>query len=172
MKILIIATPRCGGYTLHKELAKTYNLTAIHEPKWKGLDKEFRADSCVKTIVYDNTLEELTSLAAKFDKVILLDRKDKVAQTQAIVALNANKDDIKLKWEWKEGVHSSVDIIKWATTLTNSNHTLQTLSKELNVPLEYYEDIFYGNGLADKELEFKPDTSQKLRQINRKKSII
>ena len=80
MKILIIATPRCGGYTLHKELAKTYNLTAIHEPKWKGLDKKFRADSCVKTIVYDNTLEELISLAAKFDKVILLDRKDKVVR--------------------------------------------------------------------------------------------
>jgi hypothetical protein len=172
MKILIIATPRCGGYTLHRELAKTYNLTAIHEPNWKGLDKEFIEGSCVKTIVYENTFEELISLAVKSDKVILLDRKDKVAQTQAIVSLNANDGNMFKKWEWEEGKHSSEYIINWAVTLTEGNSKLQNLSKELNIPLEYYEDIFYGDGLADKELEFKPDTSKKLRQLNVKKSII
>jgi hypothetical protein len=172
MKILIIATPRCGGYTLHKELAKTYNLTAIHEPKWKGLDKEFIEDSCVKVIVYENTLEELVNLASKFEKVILLDRKDKIAQTQAIVSLNANDGNMFRKWVWEEGKHSSEDIINWAVTLANCNNKLENLSKELNVPLEYYEDIFYGDGLADKELEFKPDTSKKLRQLNVKKSTI
>ena len=104
MKILIIASPRCGGYTLHKELAKTYDLTAIHEPKWEGLGKEFIEDSCVKVIVYENSFEELVSLAKKFDYIILLDRKDKVAQTQAIVSLNANGGNMRVKWEWEEGI--------------------------------------------------------------------
>lgn len=172
MKILIIASPRCGGYTLHKELAKTYDLTAIHEPKWEGLDKEFIEDSCVKVIVYENSFEELVSLAKKSDHVILLDRKDKIAQTQAIVSLNANGGNMRVKWEWEEGRHSSVEIIKWATTLTDCNHKLSNLSKALNIPLEYYEEVYYGDGLTNKELQFKPDTSEKLRQINLKKSII
>ena len=172
MKILIIASPRCGGYALHRELAKTYNLTAIHEPTWFGMNKDFKDNTCVKALVYKNTIEELVALASRFDKVILLDRKDKIAQTQAIVSLNANGGDMKAKWEWKENTHPSEVIIKWACTLTNCNNTLKELSKELDIPLEYYEEVYYGDGLANKELEFKPDTSEKLRQIDLKKTII
>ena len=79
---------------------------------------------------------------------------------------------MKAKWEWKENTHPSEVIIKWACTLTNCNNTLKELSKELDIPLEYYEEVYYGDGLADKELEFKPDTSEKLRQIDLKKTII
>ena len=75
--ILIIGSLRCGGVYLAKQLSKNYGLRFIFEPK----KLEFKKGVCIKFLPeYDFDIEEVK----KFDKVIILDRKNKREQALSL----------------------------------------------------------------------------------------
>jgi ABC-type multidrug transport system ATPase subunit len=144
MKVLIISLPRTGSTSLLYKLASEKGLTPLFEP-FDGSDRvkyNNESDVVVKTIIshHSNNLE----LSKEFDEVILLSRKNLLECTEShayqtyfskVKNYNSNNP------YYYEDVIDSVfkvcydDIIKW-------NIELGELSKQINIPISYYEDIF------------------------------
>lgn len=144
MRVLIIALPRTGSTSLLYKIAKERNLKPYFEP-FDGTNRvNYNGeDNCVvKTIIchHSNNFELINS----FDETILLNRrniKDLIEshsyQTyfSKINGYNSNNPYLyKLPPQEIINICTS-DILNW-------NEKLDNLSKLINVPITYYEDIF------------------------------
>lgn len=168
--ILIISGPRTGSTYLGKELSKNYDFKFISEPKEI---KHLKKVKCIKLIPFktvDYTLEDIIDFSKRFSNVILLQRKDKIAQAESWQALHGMKylpQQDHLKWqvgtiEPKYPLEFYIDRIKYL------DEKIEWLSEKLNIPISFYEDIFY-EGKVPYDLNFKPDLSKRLRQEQKKK---
>jgi hypothetical protein len=144
MRVLIISLPRTGSTSLLYKLASEKGLKPLFEPFDGSNRVKYNGESnvIVKTIIshHSNNLE----LSKEFDEVILLSRKNLLDcaeshayQTYFSKVKNYNSNNPY----YYEDVIDSVfkvcydDIIKW-------NIELGELSKQINIPISYYEDIF------------------------------
>ncbi len=151
MKILIISLPRTGSTNLMQNLAKKNKLKPLFEP-FDGSARENyheKMDNIVlKTIVEQQPdldigyLEFIKDLIGKFDKVILLSRKNlqECAESHAYFVHNRGKKGFTSATEyfWEPTPVDDLclkNIIKW-------NDILQEISETYKIPITYYEDLY------------------------------
>ena len=149
--ILIIACLRCGGIYLARQLAKRYGLKFIFEPK----KLEYKKGVCIKFLPeHDFTFEEIK----KFDKIIILDRKEKIEQALSLKELIKNVKHAEKSYRSDD----YTGIEPYLKRLYEIEKRLISISRKLASKIYYYEDLYY-NGDKPEGLEFKPDTGKKVR---------
>jgi len=186
MKTLIINAPRTGSTSLFNKLVRERNVKGYFNP-WDGSDSSnpspneivWSLESFVvkNGILYTPTTHNAEllpqfffqqqqvnwhkTLAAKFDEVILLSRKDSVAHIESYAhMLLHNTPD---QWEkarlgekpayssTKQYIYDPDKITKdcrdrAVRDIMHYETMLQMLSKQLSIPMSYYEDYFDPNG--------------------------
>lgn len=160
---------RCGGRYFTKSLSKTYGLKYYHEPL-----KEIKDDnSVVKYLTKTKSIDRLCDLLKDADHVFLLDRRDLESQLESTVSLYYKQKDWNLKWIWDESLIHKEMYNPLRNDLIESSKTLEMVSKQLNIPIIYYEDLYYNTQSVDLQgLTFEPDLSDKLRIKNTSKKLI
>jgi hypothetical protein len=151
MKILILAMARTGSSSLQKRIAEEYKLKIIYEPKYdvtQDLDKQIEDNSVVKTILWhipltiSNEMQWWIDLASRFDKVILLTRRNLKECAESIAYFRYYKAQSgftsKMKYIWKP----SPNYVEVEMMVNDYYNKLLELSKRINVELTYYEDVF------------------------------
>lgn len=144
MKILIISLPRCGSSSLLNRIAEEKKLRPIFEPfsnRHKKPTKTYDDKIVIKTMIYHCPVEWYNEFSKEFDEIILLSRKDlkSCAESYAfLIYMERNGYIYNQEYFWKETPnYQTINsfIINW-------DNKLNQLSKMLNVPIIYYEDIF------------------------------
>jgi hypothetical protein len=189
MKILTIANPRSGSSYFGKYWATKYDIPYLHEPKLLSdeiqpiLDNntEFSMKIMVGRLYYDYHVEYGLSFEESIDKfynlitnqnfnhIIILNRRDKVEHTEAIISLfNNNNSESFKSWVYTEHFKKSITTQmwdKWSSYLIESTRWLTAVSEIFNIPITYYEDLYYNPTSIDLGgLDFVPDLSKKLRR--------
>lgn len=190
MNFLIISLARCGSTSLQKSISNRYNLKKVFEPysSWGLQRKRYSFENVVvKTLLHqiDNKQFKLgnlpeshfercydfyLNLSNKFDKTILLSRENTKEHSESLLSLYKN-DTFDVKYVYNQ----TDDTSKLEEQLKIENKYLQKLSDKLKIPIDTYEEIYYGKGLNDKsiQLDFSVlDTKNKLRQINVSKTLL
>ena len=100
-------------------------------------------------------------LAEKFDEVILLSRKDTTAHIESFIHLitysTPDQYEAAIKgdptahtsisqWVFNKDDYDEATISRAHQDISDQNKVLRMLSKQLNIPLSYYEDYFDPNG--------------------------
>lgn len=160
MKICILATGRCGSSSLFNCIKEHLNdeYLFLEEPfdRYKTSKLGFTIDNNSSNVLIKTLVGQTPQLDKKsvikfydwifqtFDKVILLDRKNKKEQTESFAYHTENKT--KNKHNNKRYYylnHISVDKIKeWNLNLDTASQFLETQSTDKNSKIYYYEDIF------------------------------
>jgi hypothetical protein len=153
MKILIISLPRTGSNSLLNKIAYEFNLQPISEPFYKNKTNAYKSSYdgvVVKTIISQkpdyvtNIHEWLIEFTKEFDKVILLSRKDLKACAESLAFFLHNESigfDSVTPYSWYE----TPNYLETEKLVKQLNDDLNKLSKELNIDIVYYEDIFNTN---------------------------
>jgi hypothetical protein len=150
MKILIIAHARSGSTNFMMKLGRVLNINHQVEPFNKRLHTvlpivDLSTDIIVKTLADqtpddNNPIEFYTEYMKKFDKIILLLRKNKKETMESLVNARATN-----KWHHKgmfDGIEIPYEVKYWYNFTTN---IINTLSDNLNIPITYYEDLYSGD---------------------------
>lgn len=176
MRILVISSIRCGGKYFCKEISKNYNLKFIHEPN--SLDKTFGTNTIVKLLNYNPVLkyEELKNYTRSFDKVFILDRRDKEEQLIAVFHLYEYSNDMDNSYVWDDSMfdkeNSKRDKKYYIDWLNRQTTKLEKISEGLGEDIIYYEDLYYNTEKVDlKGLKFEPDLNKRLRKKNEKRLV-
>ena len=188
---LIIGIPRSGTSSLMKSISSANNLPFIYEPFRFGTTITDTKNMVIKTqlhqidkIIYTGnvTSEHLEKcilfyieFSKQFDNIILINRKDIKSQCESLSA-HHNGIDEKEKYVYIEKVydekskslHDNIELI---------NKYLIKLSEIIEIPIDTYEDVYYGNGLINKSILLDEEilnTKNKYRQSidNRTKTLI
>ena len=86
MKILVISSIRCGGYYFTDQIASNYNLKLFHEPTEEIIEETLKNDNCIVKLFVSKPWfkpEELKEYVQNFDKVFILDRRNKEEQLKS-----------------------------------------------------------------------------------------
>ena len=151
MKVLIISLPRCGSTSLMNKISEERNLKLYMEPF--SMDKihpsydywDDKTDVVIKTLIGQPRINDLVSFysefSKKFDEIILLSRRDLTAVCESLAYLKWNisngfKLDDVYHWEETPNLNETHIMVK------NLNYDIHALSKKINVPITYYEDIY------------------------------
>jgi hypothetical protein len=174
MKILILGTPRSGSTSLVKFIdshIKLSNYQMFIEPFNQKLypNKEYDVDRdtilyftkynniLVKSLFlleheeypiksFNNIYEYLDWCYSYFDKIIILDRKDKLAQSESFAVNETSMRERGVGWHTPKIY--DVDKIEpsYIKTMidryTKSSEILHSISSKQKFPMFYYEDIF------------------------------
>jgi hypothetical protein len=177
--ILIIAAPRVGGTNLMKSLGSYYNKKTCMEhdlirnypyfdsnkdvlkyvPLW-----ESNYDKILDTEIYKDILNK----AKEFKTIILLDRKNKKEQLESYYVLERyNKGNVSVKWRDEEIDKTDTKYKQWKSYINSFTELFKMISKDLKLPIDFYEDIYKKKSLTNKNIKldleyFKP--KYKLRQ--------
>lgn len=162
MKILIISLPRTGSSNLLFKLAEENKLKSIYEPFHDGTN-QFKNwiynpeedNIIIKTIInhhYDNL-----QLAKNFNKIILLSRRDLKSCTESWIYFikNVNNSFTSYQSYYYENIYDK-EFDYYYKIIKEYHSEIENLSRILNIPITYYEDIF----------DIK--SSEKLRKFNKK----
>ena len=101
-------------------------------------------NSIVKNVIQNMSTEEHIELAKKFDKVVLFDRRDVEAQATSYWHL-WNKLDGDYKAAYEPEVINKRDLSQIMTRFVDWKDKLKTISRELNQPIIYLEDVIQFN---------------------------
>jgi hypothetical protein len=174
MKILLLGTPRSGSTSLIKFIDSHISLSNYQmfiEPFNRNLypNKEYDEDrdTILYVTKYNNVLvkslfllgheeypiksfndiyEYLNWCYSYFDKIIILDRKDKLAQSESFVVNETSMREKGTGWHTPkiydiEKIEPSY-IKTMIDRYTKSSEILHTISSKQKFPMFYYEDIF------------------------------
>ena len=168
MNALIITVVRSGSSRLLQSIASHYGQEGIFEPTTPDYRREFDPSSdIVKIAIQTLSVDEHIELLNKFDNVILLDRKDVIAQSESYLNL----------WNVLGGRYDSKYISKSFTqeqikdTVYKFNKwkkDLKEISSRINKPIIYLEDLLEFKAIEGVEYDtnfFKPE--YKLRQYTK-----
>ena len=146
MKILIIALGRTGSTSLLFKLAEEHKLTVIMEPQKKNEYREDEDNIIIKTLLWqvpegENEYTWFRKLIPKFDKVVLLTRKDLKSLTESLSFYRHRKNsgffsNIPYLWE-KTSNYDEIECM-----VNEYNKKLFELGNEMNIEISYYEDLF------------------------------
>ena len=187
MKILTISGPRVGGKYFTEYLANEYGLTHYHEPILdSSLDKLLSNDDISVKLVTSHLYkhyhldggmgveESVDSIydrinQFKFDKIFLLDRHHTMEYIEALINLGLNPKTNHTEWVYDSKFKNThvvdYNIDYWKNYAKESSRWLQLLSNKFNLPIIYYDDLYYNTQSVDLQgLEFKPDLSKRLRK--------
>jgi hypothetical protein len=174
MKILILATPRSGSTSLTKFIDSHIRLAdykmflepyAIRNPKdysdkfdCETTDLLLSHDNIIvknlilvgydeyPTKTFNNVHEYLEWCSNFFDKIIILDRKNKIAQAESFVINETLSRERGIGWHTPKIYDldkiSKSYLSEMVNRYTESSKILHELSESKNIPAFYYEDIF------------------------------
>lgn len=179
MKILVISSIRCGGYYFTDQIASNYNLRLIHEPNSEIIEETLNDNNCIIKLLSSSPWmkpEELKKYAENFDKIFLLDRRNKEEQLRATFHLYEYTHDISVTYFWNDSMfdkknpkNSKQYYIDWLDRMTER---IEFISEVLKEDIIYYEDLYYQTDKVDlKGLKFVPDLKKKLRKKSEKKLV-
>lgn len=180
---LIIGIPRAGTTSLMKSIASANKLPFIYEPFRFGETITDIGNVVVKTqfhqldnLIYSAniTIEHLEKcllfyieFSKRFDNIILINRKDTKSQSESLSVHHNGIDEME-KYIYYENIYGDK-----AKSLHNNiellNRYLIKLSEIIQIPIDTYEDVYFGKGLVDKSILLDMDilnTKNKYRQIN------
>ena len=185
--ILIIAAPRVGGTNLMKSIGSYYNKRTRMEydivkkyPKYNPKEDvlkyvpiwEGTIDSIMNDKIYENILES----AKEFQTIILIDRKNKIEQTESYYVLRThNKGVVDKKWGDEHLINKDDRYDFFQHYINYFSDFFTKISYDLNIPIDYYEDVYKTKSLTNKNIKldleyFKP--KYKLRQKLTTKKIL
>ena len=173
MKILILGTPRSGSTSLVRLIdshMNLFNYRMFIEPFNQLLDKEI--NSIAPLLEYDNILlknlflvgnaeyptdsfmdffEYLNWCYSYFDKIVILDRSDKIAQSESFVINETMWREKSIGWHTKKIYDlDKIDKSYLETMIdryTESSKILNDIAYTNNFPIFYYEDIFLNHNM-------------------------
>tara|TARA_B110000285_G_scaffold228608_1_gene291841 strand:+ start:69 stop:647 length:579 start_codon:yes stop_codon:yes gene_type:complete len=154
MKILIIAIPRSGSTTLMNSIGNSLKLKRIVEPFNESDNKDVNWDYTpennviVKDLIainVNNPIEFYKNYSKLFDKTILLSRKStqELVESCSFQALQPNQ--LPNRWHEKYIYTQKGDISGWKNWMIKTKNNLETLSNELNIEIDWYEDLYCGD---------------------------
>lgn len=179
MNFIIISLARCGSSSLQKSIASKYKINKVFEPYAINNKNEYTINNVVvKTLFHqiDNQHHTMNcdeiylnkcvdfylNLIPKFDKIILLNRNDLIKQAESLSMLySGNLFDSEYVY------NPNKDINRFIEVLEIQNIFFKKLASNLNIQIDSYENLYYGNGLFDKSIELDYDllnTGLKLRK--------
>lgn len=169
MKILLLGTPRSGSTSLVRLIDSHIDLPnykMVIEPFNKSLYSngthtiesllEYE-NILVKNLFligndeypdksFDNTYEYFDWCYSYFDKIVILDRKDKIAQSESFAINETLMREKGVDWHTPKIYDlDSIDKSYLQTMIdryTESSEILHTISSKQKFPIFYYEDIF------------------------------
>ena len=194
MKILLITNPRTGSTYFGSSLSKTYNIPFINEPAFlDDFKSALSSDNgyVMKVVIpqlywyYYAGIEPTLNLSKeesinefyriiseyKFDKIILLDRRNENEFIDSLINLlvkYADKPQLKYeKWvydaEFKK-INTTKKREYYKHYIDVCKDWMKSVSIKFNIPIIYYEDLYYNTNKVDLQgLHFVPDTTKKLR---------
>jgi len=156
MKILIIAIPRSGSNTLLKSMSSMLKLKRIDEPFNEAIRKNVKYDSVpennmvVKSLIdiivpNRNTINFYKEYSKLFDKTIILSRKNTQEAAESYAFQMWTPTNIPNRWHHKYNYNQLGDIDKWVEFMRKNTSDLEILSKELNIEIDWYEDLYCGD---------------------------
>ena len=189
--ILIIAAARVGGSNLMRAIAggtkSSYKFEMDLIEDWNIIDPA--SDVCKYVPFFDHSnleydydfnmfvnIDMVVERAKQFNKIVIMNRRDKVEQTESLYALKVVNDSRNFI-HWDE---SSVD--KESSLYKNlyrynleMDRCLSHLSNRLNIEMDYYEDVYRDKRINDRSIEldykyFSPN--RKLRRRSKQKTIL
>jgi hypothetical protein len=117
---------------------------------------------------FDNVYDYFNWCYSYFDKIIILDRKDKVAQSESFAINETMFREKGIGWHTQKIYDLSKVEISYIRnmidTYTKSSEILEKISHEKSYPIFYYEDIFINHNIeilkelmeyVDMELDMK-----------------
>jgi hypothetical protein len=169
MKILLLGTPRSGSTSLVKFIdshIKLSNYQMVIEPFNNSM--YFKGDSNIETLLqyenilvknlfllgheeyptksFNNIYEYLTWCYSYFDKIIILDRRDKLAQSESFVINEKMSREKGIGWHTPKIYDLTKIETSYIETMVNryteSSKILYEISQNKGYPIFYYEDIF------------------------------
>lgn len=172
MKVLIISLPRTGSTSLMKRIAENDNLKPIFEPFGEtnpnklNINYDTFDNIVVKTMIFDvinqsdDNIQFYTEFSKKFDKVILLSRKNLKECAESLAYMErwvGNGYTSHNEYIWNE---SGLNIDEKYEFVKSQNIDLKKLSDILNIPITYYEDMFDINSNQRYRKNIKIDKSK------------
>ena len=174
MKILLLGTPRSGSTSLVRLINSHINLPnykMVIEPFNNSL--YFDGNNTIETLLqYENILVKNLFLVGNdeyaensfidvyeyfnwcysyFDKIIILDRKDKIAQSESFVINETMWRERGIDWHTKKIYDLDKIDNSYLETMIDryieSSKILNDISYTNNFPIFYYEDIFLNNNI-------------------------
>ena len=190
--ILIISGPRTGSTNLLKSISSAYNKKERFEPdivkKWPPYDSSsdvvkfvpLWADHLSKdgdllpnhTPFYKGVIDS----TKEFNTVILLSRRNREEQLESLYVLGKYQYTVNKKWGIEKEIDKESHYWKYITNWMNHlDIVMNNLSEYLNIPIDYYEDVYTNKSLINKNIKldleyFKP--KYKLRQEIKPKRLV
>jgi hypothetical protein len=171
MNLLIVSVVRSGSSKLLESISSFYKQEGIFEPTTPQYKKDFNPKKdIVKIAIQTKSVDTHIELINQFDNVILLDRKDIIAQAESYLNLwKVLGGNYKSKYIGVE--FSQEDIDKTIDKFKKWKSDLKEISEKINQPIIYLEDLLQFkdiDGIGYDKSFFKPE--HRLRQF--KKTII
>lgn len=157
MGLIIVSGPRTGSTNLMLSLSSVYSIPYIFEPNITvDFDYSNYKNNVVKYVLLGDSdleyYEKLIEIVKQFDIIILLDRKNKEEQSESFYSLR-NYGTFYKKWG-KEYIDKESDQFKnILSDVNNKSNLLLKLSNDLNLKIDYYEDLFNNKTLNDKSIK-------------------
>ena len=171
---LIIAIPRSGSSNLLSSISSAYKLKSVFEPFTNQTNtySSFYTNSVCKVIVYRLPYKKLINFSKNFDKIILLSRKNTLEAAESMTAmrhdLNSNS---KTVWNEVSDKHKNL-IPVYFNKMIEWKGIIESLSNDLKLKIDYYEDLFSNNSLIDKDIKLDLDYFDPGRKLRGKKGSI
>jgi hypothetical protein len=158
MKICILATGRCGSTSLFgcikDHLPSEYIFLTEPFDRYKTKKEPLTIDTSTPNVLIKTLVGQIPNekdgmmvydwIFQTFDKVIILDRKNKLEQVESFAFHTTNniKDRHNRKRVYYFNSISDEVMDKWELDINIASEFLTTLSKENNTKIYYYEDLF------------------------------
>lgn len=186
--ILIISSPRSGSTNLMKSIASAYNKKACFEPDIISKFPNYNPkDDVVKYIplkqnhssvrkIYDSEYHTMIKHINEFNTVIILDRLDKKQQLESFYVLREyNNTLVNIKWRDEKIDYTSEKYNIYEQYINWFSDILLRISKDLNIPIDYYENVYQNKSLSNKNIKLDLnyfDSKYKLRQKIEPKRLV
>ena len=154
MKILIISIPRSGSTTLIRAMSSTLKLKKIYEPfneaDNRDVDWDYTPENnvVVKSLIainVNNPIEFFKKYSKLFDKTILLSRKNTQETLESYTFQVLQTKPVPNSWHEKYIYTQNGDIRRWKNWMIKKKNNLEILSNELNIEIDWYEDLYSGD---------------------------
>ena len=164
MKILLLYIPRAGSTSILRYFKSVKpNHTIINQP-WSELIVELTKSNMINykdLIKYDNIFVksdigsfnkeniDLECVKSDFDKIIILDRKDKEKQIESLIHAKHNNSFLESSKYWFDDnckyTINEAEKLSVEKGISKLKKQIPTLTKILNAKFYYYEDLFFGD---------------------------
>ena len=150
-----------------RSIASSHKLKQGFEPY--SADRVVNYDGRVnKEIISEKSIEFWKEECKKYDKIVLLGRKNIKEAAESFAALI--KKEFKLDQKWSPLDIKDTDISSIVENYQHCKVNLEKLSKLIDVPIDWYEDVYSSKTLKDKsipldELFLRPELKSRL-EIN------